>query len=88
MLLTAEVSLYPLATDYLPVIKSFIRRLREYEGLTLVTNAMSTQVTGDFERVFAVVGAELRASCETYGKQVLVCKFIPGDLDIAETPDV
>ncbi len=88
MLLTAEISLYPLATDYLPVIKSFIRRLREHDGLTLVTNAMSTQVSGEFERVFEVVGAELRASCETYGKQVLVCKFIPGDLGITEAPDV
>ena len=25
----------------------------------------------------------LRRSAETFGKQVLVCKFIPGELDIA-----
>lgn len=82
MQLTAEFSLYPLNEDYLPVIRGFIDRLHQHGDLKIVTNAMSTQVCGDFDRVFAIVRQELKANYEQYGKQILVCKFIPGELDI------
>lgn len=88
MYLTAEISLYPLADQYLDIVKDFIRALRQYDGLTLVTNAMSTQVSGDYDHVFHVVAKELRASYERSGRQALVCKFIIGDLNINELPDV
>ena len=55
MRLTAELSLYPLQEDYIPVIKGFIDRLNTETGLTVVTNAMSTQVNGDYDRVFDAV---------------------------------
>lgn len=83
MKLTAELSLYPLQEDYIPVIQGFIDRLREHGDLVIVTNAMSTQICGDFDRVFAIVRQELKANFEQYGKQVLVCKFIPGELEIS-----
>lgn len=82
MQLTAEFSLYPLQEEYLPVIRDFIDALHQHGDLKIVTNAMSTQVCGDFDRVFAIVRQELKASHERHGKQVLVCKFIPGELDI------
>ena len=88
MQLTAEISLYPLNDDYIPVIKAFIRRLRDHEALTVVTNAMSTQLTGPYDAVLEAVGDELRRSVEEHGKQVLVCKLIPGELAITETPDI
>jgi uncharacterized protein YqgV (UPF0045/DUF77 family) len=83
MKLTAELSLYPLQEDYIPVIQAFIEACREHDDLTIITNAMSTQVCGEHDKVFAMVSAELEASFERSGKQVLVCKFIPGELDIA-----
>ena len=83
MKLTAELSLYPLQEDYIPIIKSFIARGHDEEGITVVGNAMSTQLCGDYDRVFALVAEALRDSTERYGKQVLVCKFIPGELPIA-----
>lgn len=82
MKLTAEMSLYPLQEEYIPVIQGFIDRLHEHGDLTIVTNAMSTQICGDFDRVFAIVRQELKANFEQFGKQVLVCKFIPGELAI------
>ena len=82
MKLTAEMSLYPLHEDYIPVIRAFIDAAARQQGLTLVTNAMSTQVCGDWDTVMALVSQCLRSSFERYGKQVLVCKFIPGELDI------
>lgn len=83
MKLTAELSLYPLNEDYIPVIKAFIERCTREAGLTLAPNAMSTQICGDYDQVFALVSSALRQSFEQHGKQVLVCKFIPGELDIA-----
>ncbi|EEB80214.1 hypothetical protein GPB2148_3028 [marine gamma proteobacterium HTCC2148] len=45
---------------------------------------MSTQVCGDWATVIELVDQCLRASTERFGKQVLVCKFIPGELEISE----
>ena len=56
MMLTAELSLYPLQQDYIPVIRRFIEELNTRDGLDIVTNAMSTQIRGDFDRVMAAVG--------------------------------
>ncbi len=84
MQVTAELSLYPLQEDYIPVIKGFIERLAADTELTLVTNAMSTQISGEAERVFTVVRETLTASHAQFGKQVLVCKFIPGLLPIGD----
>lgn len=80
--LTAELSLYPLQDDYIPVIQAFIAAAREHEDLTIVTNAMSTQICGDYDRVFSLVSTALKDSYSQFGRQVLVCKFIPGELDI------
>jgi uncharacterized protein YqgV (UPF0045/DUF77 family) len=84
MKLTAELSLYPLQDEYIPIIQSFISQLQAQQDLTVVGNAMSTQLCGEFDRVMSVVGDLLKASTERYGKQVLVCKFIPGELAIAD----
>lgn len=84
MTLTAELSLYPLNEKYIPVIQSLIDELNTREGLTVVTNAMSTQLQGTHEVVMGAVSDTLRASAERFGpSQVLVCKFIPMALDIA-----
>lgn len=82
MQLTAELSLYPLQEDYVPVIAAFIEAVREHGDIKIVTNAMSTQISGDYDRVFALVRQELKASYKRHGKQVLVCKFIVGELDL------
>ena len=82
MKLTAELSLYPLKDDYVPVINRFLEAAHGRGGITVVTNAMSTQVCGDYEAVFALVSEGLKASFEQFGRQVLVCKFIPGELEI------
>ena len=82
MKLTAELSLYPLREEYIPVIHDFIDALHEHGDIKIVTNAMSTQICGDYDRVFALVRQELKASYQRFGKQVLVCKFIVGELDI------
>jgi uncharacterized protein YqgV (UPF0045/DUF77 family) len=82
MKLSAEISLYPLASEYIPIIKDFIAAISVHEDIEIYTNAMSTQVCGEYDRVFDIIRSGLQRSCAAHGKQVLVCKFIVGDLDI------
>jgi uncharacterized protein YqgV (UPF0045/DUF77 family) len=80
--LTAELSLYPLQDAYIDAIEAFIEAAQKHRDLTIITNAMSTQICGDYDRVMDLISRELKASYERIGTQVLVCKFIPGELDI------
>lgn len=82
MQLTAELSLYPLNRDYVPVIQGFIDELNAHTGIVVTTNAMSTQLRGEHDAVMSAVSETLRKSAEAFGAQVLVCKFIPMALDI------
>ncbi|MCB1708131.1 MAG: hypothetical protein KDI10_05265 [Halioglobus sp.] len=82
MKLTAEMSLYPVQEDYIAVIDAFIDGIRAQPDLQVVTNAMSTQVCGDYARVFAVISDTLAATTRQFGKQVLVVKFIPWELEL------
>ena len=82
MQLTAELSLYPFREGYVEVIKAFIEAANRHPDLTIISNAMSTQVCGDHDKVINLISRELQASYEKFGKQVLVCKLIPGELDI------
>ncbi len=82
MKLTAELSLYPLQEDYVAVIRDFIDAARGAGDIDVVTNAMSTQVAGEHQRVFDIVCKELAASYEKFGAQVLVAKFIPGIVEL------
>ena len=83
MRITVEMSLYPLAPDFVGPITDFIGELRREPGLEIVTNAMSTQVRGEFDAVLGAVGRCTRAAMERVHPVVLVAKFLNADLDIA-----
>ncbi len=82
MKLTADLSLYPIQDDYVSVIDAFIEALRATDGIDIVTNSMSTQICGDYDRVFETVSRVLAASQERFGNQVLVVKFIAGEHEL------
>jgi len=84
MRIAVDISLYPLDKDYIPPIQDFIDRLNRHEGLQVVTNAMSTQVAGEHERVFAALEAETRTSFATGGRAVFVMKVLGGEPSAAE----
>ena len=73
-----EISLYPLDADYVPPIKDFIERLNAHAGLTVVTNAMSTQVAGEHALVFAALEQETRRTFEADRRAVFVIKILGG----------
>ena len=73
-----EISLYPLDADYVPPIKDFIERLNRHSGLTVVTNAMSTQVAGGHDLVFAALAQETRTTFGADRRAVFVMKVLGG----------
>ena len=85
MKISIELSLYPLAIDnFKAEIWAFIKRLRNVDGLTVVTNGMSTQVFGDYDLAVSKVMSEIKKVHSTTGSAVFVCKFINGDRSIVE----
>jgi uncharacterized protein YqgV (UPF0045/DUF77 family) len=76
MQIGVEISLYPLHDDYIPPIKDFIERLNAAGSFRVLTNAMSTQVFGDYDAVLAALQRELRPSFERDGKCVFVMKVL------------
>ncbi|MED5525602.1 hypothetical protein [Gallaecimonas pentaromativorans] len=79
MNLSVEISMYPLADDYIPPIQGFIDTLNRHPQLTVLTNTMSTQVFGPYDTVLKVVGEAMKAF-HAEGKASFVCKFLGGDL--------
>lgn len=85
MKLTAEISCYPLQDNYLDPILWFIDRLDSYDNIERKTNAMATQVCGDYADVMGMLAKEMEAAHVKWGKAVFVCKFIGGELDLSHT---
>ena len=71
-----ELSLYPLREGYIPVIEQFIARLQGHAELRVVTNSMSTQIFGTYERVMGLLGEQMRATFAQHGKAVFVMKVL------------
>ena len=87
MRITAELSLYPLASDE-PIerITGFIRELREQPGIEVLTNQMSTQLRGEIDDVQRAVNACMKAVMESGDRVVLVAKYLNADLPIHSPP--
>ena len=88
MKITVDISMYPLDADYKPTIKRFIRHLRTFDSLTLITNQLSTQMNGEFEAVTTALNICISASMEQQGKVVFVTRYLNADLDISCLPDI
>lgn len=86
MNITAEISLYPLADRFVPVITDFIAALRREPGIEVVTNQMSTQIRGEFDAVTGALHRCMRQSMQWQGPQIFVVKFVNADLPIATPP--
>ncbi len=77
MLLTAEISMYPLQDDYIPAIDGFIAALNRVEGLKVKTTPTCTLVTGDYDLVFRTLQTEIARCYDQFGRAVYVTKLIP-----------
>jgi len=75
MQLVVEISLYPLAEQYITPIQTFIDRLNDYPQLSVRTSATSTLVKGDYAEVMAVLGDEMHKHMPKWGRRYLCVSF-------------
>ena len=80
MEVSVDISLYPLAEDYIPAIAEFIERIGACPGVAIVRNDLATQLYGDYDTIMDLLKTEIRRSWETWGKGVFVVKFLMDDL--------
>jgi uncharacterized protein YqgV (UPF0045/DUF77 family) len=86
MRIAVDISLYPLNGEYVPPIRSFIDRLSAHAGLSIEYNALSTQVAGDIDAVFAALRAEIGRTFEGPDRAVFVMKMLGGANPPADFP--
>ncbi len=77
---SVDISLYPLADDYIPALQEFIDRVQRYPDVAVVRNDLSTQIYGDYDIVTDILKTEIRLSWEKYGKSIFVVKYLQDDL--------
>lgn len=80
MKIAVDISLYPLDADFIPPIKDVIERLNGHEELEIWTNAMSTQIVGEFDVVMDALKAEIGTTFEQVPKGVFVMKILNNPL--------
>jgi len=73
-----EISLYPLDSDFIPSIKAFIDRLNAYPEINVITNSMSTQISGEHQRLFEILAKETATTFGEAGRKVFVMKVLGG----------
>ncbi len=80
MQVSVEISLYPLREEFVPPIGDFIDRLRQYPDIRVNTNAMSTQIFGDYQQVLGILAREMEQTHSEVSKAVFVMKVLGGDV--------
>lgn len=73
-----EISMYPLAGDYIERILAFIERLNRRGEFTVVTNDLSTQIWGELDRIMSGLAEEMARSSLDSPQIVYVMKVLPG----------
>ncbi len=79
MKISLEVSLYSFEQDFVPRVKSFIDTLNDFSGITVTTNAMSTQIFGEFDHVMECFSRAMKKHFQNSGAAAFVVKFLNCD---------
>lgn len=88
MIITADISMYPLHEDYGTPIIRFVRDLRAHPGIEVITNALSSQVRGEFDAVTGALNACMRDHMRRDSEVVFVTRYLNLDLPISNTPSI
>ncbi len=82
MRVAVDISLYPIADDFIPPIDDVIKRLNSHESLEVNTNPMSTQIRGEYDDVMAALNREIKTTFESSPKAVFVIKILNNPIDL------
>jgi len=81
MFCSVEISMYPLKEDFKPSIIAFIKNMRKYPFVKVVTNGMSTQVFGEYKRAMNAINTEIENTFHNENSVVFSLKIINSDLE-------
>jgi uncharacterized protein YqgV (UPF0045/DUF77 family) len=82
MTTSAELSFYPLTPNYEQLIIDFIHLLRSQPGITVATNGLSTQLTGQYDAVMAALTEAMRPTVSGD----VTCSFVVKILNVGIVP--
>jgi len=82
MIVTAELSLYPLQDNYEATIIAFIKSLKSNPSLQVSTHAMSTFVKGEIDDVMLAIAKASKSIADMNNGFSLVTKMINRDLPV------
>lgn len=81
MRVAVDISLYPLNEDFVPPIADVIARLKAHRDVEVDTNAMSTQLRGEYSVVMRALEAEIGKTFDELPKAVFVLKILNNPLE-------
>ena len=84
MKISAELSLYPLNNEYKPTIRAYIKSLEAFSveksaDLDIRTHALSTEIFGEYDQVFAAIQQATKTVFEMDNGVVLIAKYLNKD---------
>ncbi len=82
MRIAVDISLYPIADDFIPPIDDVIARLNCHKSLEVTTNRMSTQVFGEYDVVMAALNREIKTTFELSPRAVFAIKILNNPIDL------
>jgi uncharacterized protein YqgV (UPF0045/DUF77 family) len=80
MRIAVDVSLYPLAEDFIPPINDVIGRLTKHASIEVTTNPMSTQIRGEYADVMAALIQEFLVTFDTVTTAVFAIRILNNPL--------
>ena len=78
MKISVELTLAPLKDNYVPTIKSFIKKLRKLKVIINET-PLSTQIYGEYDEIMNIIIPVIRKTFEHEDAVMLHIKMIKGD---------
>lgn len=78
MEISVELTLTPLKEDFVPVIKTFIKTLRDSK-FKVFENPLSTQIYGDFDEVINFLTPLIKTTFENEKAVMLQLKLVKGN---------
>tara|TARA_Y100001935_G_C17287854_1_gene501454 strand:- start:716 stop:976 length:261 start_codon:yes stop_codon:yes gene_type:complete len=79
VLVSIEISLYPLNTDFIPAVDDLIDRLQCYQNIEVRTNVMSTHLFGDLNDLMEILKLEIDRTFNRELSSVFSIKIVNGD---------
>lgn len=66
MVITVEISYYPLASDYDQPVIEFIEKIRKTDAIEVQTGTMSTLLSGEYDRIMQILTKTIKPLMEKY----------------------